>query len=76
MLRRLSLANTIEDWLKIYQHDFQWKSLQIDRETLLHKGHISSGGSVVIWKTALTKEEIDMITQRYKSWLIDAGYSV
>ena len=46
-----------------------------DKNTLLHPGHISKNiGAIGVWKTALEKHEINIITTRYQSWFIEAGY--
>jgi len=48
-----------------------------DERSLLIPGHVSTqAGAVGVWHTALEKQEIEAITERYKEWLIRAGYSV
>lgn len=46
-----------------------------DKQTLFHADHISvTAGSVGVWETALDKDEIDAIMERYGSWLLETGY--
>ena len=46
-----------------------------DDVTQLHYNHISSdGGASGTWRTQLTEEEIEVLTTRYRWWLVDAGY--
>ena len=46
-----------------------------DKRTLLHKGHISKNkGQSGIWRNSLTKLEVEMLENRYGSWLTETGY--
>ena len=46
-----------------------------DPKTLLHHKHISrNSGTIGVWRVELEQEEINLITERYKSWLIEAQY--
>lgn len=53
------------------------KFVKFDSRTLLHPNHISENrGAMGIWRTALAEHEKVMFTERYKTWLIEARYSV
>ena len=46
-----------------------------DSKTLLHHNHISNNsGARGVWRVDLEQEEINLITDRYKSWLIEVKY--
>ncbi|MCK4348102.1 MAG: sulfotransferase domain-containing protein [Thermoplasmatales archaeon] len=46
-----------------------------DKRTLLHRGHISKDkGQSGIWRNNLTELEVEMIENRYGSWLRETGY--
>ena len=46
-----------------------------DKKTLLHSEHISKDkGKSGIWRKGLTAMEVDMIEDRYESWLRETGY--
>ena len=46
-----------------------------DNESLYHPGHISkNNGAIGVWKSELSKGEIDIIESRYNSWLRTHSY--
>jgi len=45
-----------------------------DEHTLLHDNHINSG-SMGMWKTELTKEQVTILETKFRDWLISRGYS-
>ncbi|MEG4579484.1 FkbM family methyltransferase, partial [Microcoleus sp. MON1_C5] len=46
-----------------------------DSKTLLHHNHISkNSGAIGVWRFDLEQEEINWITERYKSWLVEVKY--
>gem|GEM_PF-515223 len=46
-----------------------------DSKTLLHHNHISkNSGAIGVWRVDLEQEEINWITERYKSWLVEVKY--
>jgi hypothetical protein len=46
-----------------------------DGVSQLHYNHISStGGASGAWRSQLTEHEIEVLTDRYRWWLVDAGY--
>ncbi len=48
----------------------------LDRRSLLHHNHISEKSGIIgMWRTDLPKEEREMLTSRYREWLLEAGYS-
>ena len=48
-----------------------------DPRTLLHPDHISpSKGAIGIWRTALSAEEIRLLSTRYAAWIRDAAYEL
>lgn len=60
---------------------FGWPALLVplrfDRRTLVGGQHISSTrGSAGAWRAKLTPEEQDLITARYRAYLLRAGYSL
>ncbi|MCC3546800.1 FkbM family methyltransferase [Microcoleus sp. PH2017_24_DOB_U_A] len=49
--------------------------LLYDSKTLLHHNHISnSSGAIGVWRVYLEQQEINWITERYKSWLVELKY--
>ena len=53
------------------------KFIKFDSQTLLHPDHISDNrGAIGIWRTALHEHEKVILTERYKTWLIEAKYSL
>lgn len=48
---------------------------RIDRETLLHKGHVRDGAAGK-WRDVLTREQIDAIHEAAADWLVANGYEV
>lgn len=49
--------------------------ISYDKVTLMHHDHISSSsGASGVWRTALSKEELKVIMERYNHWLDEAGY--
>lgn len=46
-----------------------------DKKTHIHPYHISKyRGSIGVWRTSLSREEVGIISKRYKNWLIKNGY--
>jgi len=48
-----------------------------DKIALLHPDHISeNAGAIGKWRKELSDREIDTITGRYRSWFLEAGYTI
>jgi hypothetical protein len=59
----------------VLQQKIQSPKYRSDECTLFHPDHISKDrGAVGVWQKGLCKEEIEVITKRYRLWYLDAGY--
>ena len=66
----LSLAGSIQNTEIKTDQQFLY-----DSKTLLHHNHISNNsGASGVWRVDLEQEEINLITDRYKSWLMEVNY--
>ncbi|MFX0092697.1 MAG: sulfotransferase domain-containing protein [Candidatus Hodarchaeota archaeon] len=49
----------------------------IDKRTLVHHDHISkTNGAIGAWQQFLDKKDVEVITNRYKTWLLETGYNL
>jgi hypothetical protein len=70
-----SKIKMISDTLKTKPHEtlLRVDSHVVDPVTQIHENHIQ-GGICGRWKTELNKDQIKIVTDRFKPWLITLGY--
>lgn len=62
--------------ISVLQQEIGSPKHRTDECGLFHPDHISKDrGAVGVWQRRLHTKEIEIITHRYKSWFLDAGYS-
>jgi hypothetical protein len=61
--------------LHVLRQEIESPKHRIDKHNLFQPSHISKDrGAAGLWRSHLDAKEIGMLSERYKSWYVDAGY--
>jgi len=61
--------------ISVLQQEIRSPKHRTDECSLIHPDHISKDrGAVGVWRKRLHTKEIEVLTDRYKAWYLDAGY--